>query len=143
MPRHLERLQQFFEDSGQPLQFIDFAAEELAAHRSDAACRAWATRRARRRDWIVALRTAKRRRARPGLASSGRSSAERVARAFNEGKRLANPVRTKPAPAMLRAKNQGVAAAPSYTGVCRPVVGPYGRDAAASAGPDGFVEISA
>ena len=50
MPRHLERLRQFFEKAGQPLAFVDLAAEEFAARRSDTTCRAWTTRRAERRD---------------------------------------------------------------------------------------------
>lgn len=49
MPRHLERLKQFFEEAGQPLGFIDLAADEFAARRSEATSRAWATRRTGRR----------------------------------------------------------------------------------------------
>ena len=50
MPRHLERLRLFFQEAGQqPLAFIDLAAEAFVARRSGATCRAWATRRARRR----------------------------------------------------------------------------------------------
>jgi len=46
-PRHLERLKQFFEEAGQPLAFLDPAAEKSAARRSETTSSAWATRRAR------------------------------------------------------------------------------------------------
>ncbi len=43
------RLKQFFEEAGQPFRIIDLAAGDFAGRRFDATCRAWATRRARRR----------------------------------------------------------------------------------------------